>query len=161
LARRYAGHGDGPYLVLAQYGYVGYSLALALLVLVEFIGVERNGSQRVGSDLGPMDLQPSELMKITLIMLAAYYDWLPSTSQQATWIIVPLLFIAAPAYLVLGQPDLGYDHSVGVRWWRNYVPCGCPLGLFRNCDCGCCRPVTAVLQRAAPWQMLKDYQYRH
>ena len=140
----------------------GYVLALALLILVEFIGVERNGSQR-WIDLGPMDLQPSELMKIALIMLlAAYYDWLPLNKvSKPIWIIVPLVFIAAPAYLVLSQPDLGTTillvagggaimFLAGVHWAYFASVIGAVIGL-----------VTAVFQsRGTGWQILKDYQYR-
>lgn len=141
---------------------VAYALSFVLLVLVEFVGVERNGSQR-WLDLGPMDLQPSELMKIALIMLlAAYYDWLPLNKvSRPVWIIVPLLFIAAPAYLVLNQPDLGTTillvagggaimFLAGVHWayFASIIAAG--LGL-----------VTAVFQsRGTGWQILKDYQYR-
>jgi rod shape determining protein RodA len=139
-----------------------YALSLSLLVLVEFIGVERNGSQR-WLDLGPMDLQPSELMKIALIMLlAAYYDWLPLNKvSKPLWIVVPLLFIAAPAYLVLSQPDLGTTillvsgggaimFLAGVHWayFASVIAAGAGL-------------VTAVFQsRGTEWQILKDYQYR-
>jgi rod shape determining protein RodA len=140
----------------------GYSLALALLVLVEFIGVERNGSQR-WLDLGPMDLQPSELMKITLIMLlAAYYDWLPLNKvSKPQWIIVPLLFIAAPAYLVLSQPDLGTTILLVSGGGAIMFLAGVHWAYFATVIAGAVGLVTAVLQtRGTGWQMLKDYQYR-
>ncbi|WP_375279771.1 rod shape-determining protein RodA [Pseudooctadecabacter sp.] len=141
---------------------VAYVVALLLLVAVEFVGVERNGSQR-WIDLGPMDLQPSELMKISLIMLlAAYYDWLPLNKvSKPLWIIVPLIFIAAPAYLVLSQPDLGTTillvsgggaimFLAGVHWAYFATVIGAAVGL-----------VTAVFQsRGTTWQILQDYQYR-
>lgn len=141
---------------------VAYLVAFGLLVAVEFVGVERNGSQR-WLDLGPMDLQPSELMKITLVMLlAAYYDWLPLNKvSKPVWIIVPLLFIAAPAYLVLSQPDLGTTillvsgggaimFLAGVHWAYFATVITAGVGL-----------VTAVFQtRGTAWQILQDYQYR-
>ncbi|MFT5006482.1 MAG: rod shape determining protein RodA, partial [Paracoccaceae bacterium] len=53
-----------------------YTLALFLLISVEFFGEIGMGAQR-WIDLGFIRLQPSELMKIALVMaLAAYYDWL-------------------------------------------------------------------------------------
>jgi rod shape determining protein RodA len=141
---------------------VGYVVALILLVAVDIVGVERNGSQR-WLDLRFMDFQPSEMMKITLIMLlAAYYDWLPlSKVSKPVWILVPLLFIAAPAYLVLSQPDLGTTillvsgggaimFLAGVHWAYFATVIGAVIGL-----------VTAVFQsRGTGWQVLKDYQYR-
>jgi rod shape determining protein RodA len=141
---------------------VGYSVALALLVLVEFIGVERNGSQR-WLDLGPMDLQPSELMKITLVMLlAAYYDWLPLNKvSKPLWIIVPLLFIATPAYLVLSQPDLGTTILLVAGGGAIMFLAGIHWAYFASVIAGAVGLVTAVLQsRGTGWQMLKDYQYR-
>lgn len=141
---------------------VAYALALALLVAVEFVGVERNGSQR-WLDLGPMDLQPSELMKIALIMLlAAYYDWLPlSKVSRPIWIVVPLLFIAAPAYLVLSQPDLGTTILLITGGGAIMFLAGVHWAYFASVIAGGVGLVTAVFQsRGTSWQILKDYQYR-
>ncbi len=141
---------------------VGYALALALLVLVDIVGVERNGSQR-WLDLGPMDLQPSELMKISLIMLlAAYYDWLPLNKvSKPIWIIVPLLFIAAPAYLVLSQPDLGTTILLVAGGGAIMFLAGVHWAYFATVIAAAVGLVTAVFQsRGTTWQVLKDYQYR-
>ena len=141
---------------------VAYSLSFVLLVLVEFIGVERNGSQR-WLDLGPMDLQPSELMKISLIMLlAAYYDWLPLNKvSKPVWIIVPLIFIAAPAYLVLSQPDLGTTILLVSGGGAIMFLAGVHWAYFATVIAGVIGLVTAVFQsRGTGWQVLKDYQYR-
>jgi len=141
---------------------VAYIVALVLLVAVEFVGVERNGSQR-WLDLGPMDLQPSELMKISLVMvLAAYYDWLPlKFVSRPLYILLPLILIAAPAYLVLSQPDLGTTvlmvagggaimFLAGVHWAYFATVIGAGVGL-----------VVSVFQtRGTAWQFLQDYQYR-
>lgn len=56
---------------------ISYVICLLLLVAVELIGDIGMGAQR-WIDFGPFRLQPSELMKIALVLvLAAYYDWLP------------------------------------------------------------------------------------
>ena len=61
-----------------------YGATLLLLVAVELIGSTGGGAQR-WIDLGVIRLQPSELMKVTLVMmLAAYYDWLPVTKVSAS-----------------------------------------------------------------------------
>ncbi|WP_412504331.1 rod shape-determining protein RodA [Roseovarius sp. SYSU LYC5161] len=140
---------------------VAYGVSLILLGLVEVIGVERNGSQR-WLDLGPMDLQPSELMKIALVMLlAAYYDWLPLNKvSRPVSIAIPLIMIALPAALVLRQPDLGTTlllvmgggavlFLAGVHWayFASVIAAG--IGLV----------TTALVSRGTPWQLLKDYQY--
>ncbi len=141
---------------------VAYVVALLLLVAVEFVGIERNGSQR-WLDLGPMDLQPSELMKIALIMLlAAYYDWLPLNKvSKPLWIFVPLLFIAAPAYLVLSQPDLGTTILLVSGGGAIMFLAGVHWAYFATVIAGAVGLVTAVFQsRGTGWQILKDYQYR-
>lgn len=141
---------------------VAYGVSLLLLVAVEFVGVERNGSQR-WLDLGPMDLQPSELMKIALIMLlAAYYDWLPLNKvSKPLWIIVPLLFIATPAYLVLSQPDLGTTILLVSGGGAIMFLAGVHWAYFATVIAGVLGLVTAVFQsRGTGWQVLKDYQYR-
>ena len=139
-----------------------YALAFVLLVLVEFVGVERNGSQR-WLDLGPMDLQPSELMKIALIMLlAAYYDWLPlSKVSKPQWILVPLIFIAAPAYLVLSQPDLGTTILMVAGGGAIMFLAGVHWAYFASVIGAVVALVVSVFQsRGTAWQVLKDYQYR-
>lgn len=141
---------------------VAYALGLILLVAVEFVGVERNGSQR-WLDLGPMDLQPSELMKIALIMLlAAYYDWLPLNKvSKPLWIIIPLIFIAVPAYLVLSQPDLGTTILLVAGGGAIMFLAGVHWAYFATVIAGVVGLVTAVFQsRGTGWQILKDYQYR-
>ena len=57
---------------------VAYIGSLILLIIVAYFGSVGMGAQR-WIDLGFMRLQPSEVCKITLVMvLAAYYDWLPA-----------------------------------------------------------------------------------
>ncbi|MDA5093491.1 rod shape-determining protein RodA [Aliiroseovarius sp. KMU-50] len=141
---------------------LGYLLSLVLLVLVEFIGSTQMGAQR-WIDLGFMRLQPSELMKITLVMmLAAYYDWLPTTkTSRPFWVLLPVAIILLPVFLVLKQPDLGTSllllmgggaimFLAGVSLWYFAVVIGAGVGL-----------ITSVFtSRGTPWQLLKDYQYR-
>ena len=87
---------------------VVYALAFFLLLLVEFFGAIGMGAQR-WIDLGFMRLQPSELMKVAMVvLLAAYYDWLPlSKTSRPLWVLIPIFIILAPTALVLTQPDLG------------------------------------------------------
>nr|WP_281494056.1 rod shape-determining protein RodA [Jannaschia sp. S6380] len=139
-----------------------YAMTLVLLLGVEFIGDTRGGAQR-WIDLGFMRLQPSELMKVTLVMmLAAYYDWLPATKvSRPQWVILPVLITLVPTFLVLTQPDLGTSillitgggavmFLAGVHWAYFATVIAAGVGL-----------VTAVLKsRGTDWQLIKDYQYR-
>lgn len=95
--------------------YPAYALALVLLLLVPFIGVEALGARRwIG--FGSLTFQPSELMKLALIAgLARYYQWLPvSQVSLPKWVAIPLLMIAIPVALTLRQPDLGSAALFGV-----------------------------------------------
>jgi rod shape determining protein RodA len=88
--------------------YPTYAVALVMLALVPFIGVEALGAKRwIGT--GQISFQPSELMKLALVAaLARYYLRLPSDSVgRIRYVLVPLLMIAVPVLLTLQQPDLG------------------------------------------------------
>lgn len=144
---------------LAGIAYMGTVL---LLIGVEFFGSIGMGAQR-WIELGSFRLQPSELMKITLVMmLAAYYDWLPAKrTSSPIWVLIPILIVLVPTFLTLRQPDLGTAllllfagggliFLAGVHWAYFAVVITAGVGL-----------VTAVFQsRGTPWQLLKDYQFR-
>ncbi|MEZ5875235.1 MAG: rod shape-determining protein RodA [Hyphomicrobiales bacterium] len=88
--------------------YPFYLVALILLALVPFIGVESGGARR-WLGWGEVSFQPSEMMKIVLVLaIARYYQWLP---PEKVWrpdaLIPPALMIGLPTVLALMQPDLG------------------------------------------------------
>ena len=141
---------------------LAYLLSLLLLVLVEFFGSVGMGAQR-WIDLGFMRLQPSELAKITMVMmLAAYYDWLPAKrTSRPLWVLAPIVIVLIPTYLVLRQPDLGTAilllaagggmlFLAGVHWAYFAVVIAAAIGLV----------ATVFESRGTDWQLLKDYQYR-
>ncbi len=141
---------------------LAFAFALALLVAVELFGSVGMGAQR-WIDLGFVRLQPSEIAKIALVMmLAAYYDWLPVRKvSHPLWVLVPLLIILVPTFLVLRQPDLGTAllllagggavmFLAGVHWAYFVAVVGAGIG-----------GIFAVLRsRGTEWQILQDYQYR-
>ncbi len=141
---------------------LAYLVSIALLVAVEFIGVERNGSQR-WLDLGPMDLQPSELMKITMVMLlAAYYDWLPRhRTSHPLWVLFPVILILLPTYLVLNQPDLGTSLLLVAGGAAMMFFGGVHWTYFASVAVAGISTIFAVFRsRGTTWQILQDYQYR-
>ncbi len=133
--------------------YPIYFLALALLGAVEVMGTIGMGAQR-WINLGVIQLQPSEVMKIALVLaLARYFHGVTYQDiGRPTYLIVPLLLVAAPVLLVLKQPDLGTAGMLGmvagalflvagVRWWKFLL-------------------VGAAAAAAVPvaWNFLHDYQ---
>jgi rod shape determining protein RodA len=94
--------------VWIKLAYPAYAIALLMLVLVPFIGVEALGAKRwIGA--GAISFQPSELMKLALVAaLARYYFRLPTDQvQRFRTALVPLAMIGVPVLLTLQQPDLG------------------------------------------------------
>ena len=97
-----------PLRVWSSIAYPAYFLALVMLVLVPFAGVQALGAKRWLS-FGGFTVQPSELMKVGIVLaLARYYQMLPH--NELSWprrVAVPVLLIAVPVFFVLRQPDLG------------------------------------------------------
>ena len=94
--------------VWLRYAYAVYAFALGLLVLVEFFGSTGMGAQR-WIDLGFVTVQPSELMKIAMILVLARYFYASRLEDvnRISHNFMPVLMLAAPAFLILRQPDLG------------------------------------------------------
>ncbi len=141
--------------VWLRHAYVLYLLALALLVVVEVAGAAGMGARR-WINLGFLTIQPSELMKITIVLALARYFHGSSIEGvgRLRYLIMPLFIVAAPAALVLRQPDLGTALMLvfvsaglmflaGVRIWKFAV-----VGL------------AAVTSVPVAWQFLHDYQKR-
>ncbi len=136
-----------------RYAYVIYLVALVMLSAVELMGSAGMGAQRWIS-LGPLNLQPSEVMKLALVItLARYFHSLPDDAvTKLRYLVWPIALTAAPAALVIRQPDLGTAlmlamiaaamfFMAGVRLWKFGLMIG--LGL------------TAV---PIAWQFMKPYQ---
>ena len=91
-----------------RWAYVGYLVALLMLVAVEVQGSVGMGAQR-WLDLGVTQVQPSEIMKITLVLALA--RWFHGASIEDVgripFLMVPVFLVVAPVALVLKQPDLG------------------------------------------------------
>jgi len=88
--------------------YPIYAIGLALLVGVEFVGVEVNGSTR-WLDFGVARMQPSEMMKPAIVLaLARYYHDLPNDKvSHILGLLGALILLTLPMMLILRQPDLG------------------------------------------------------
>ncbi|WP_297768175.1 rod shape-determining protein RodA [uncultured Roseovarius sp.] len=141
---------------------LGYLISLALLVAVALIGIEGKGAQR-WLDIGFMRLQPSELVKITLVMiLAAYYDWLPlSRVSRPVWVVIPVAIILVPVAMVLRQPDLGTSILLLAAGGVMMFVAGVHWAYFVSVILALSALIFAVFEsRGTDWQLLENYQYR-
>ncbi|MDJ0512579.1 MAG: rod shape-determining protein RodA [Methyloceanibacter sp.] len=133
--------------------YPLFLLALGLMVLVPFIGVESGGARR-WLGVGEMSFQPSEMMKIALVLaIARYYQWLP---PEKIWrpdaLIPPLLMIGVPALLALLQPDLGTAALFAIIGAGMMFLAGVSWFYFGGAI------VAVVVALPYAWEMLHDYQ---
>lgn len=88
--------------------YSIYFSALALLILVELVGMVGMGAQR-WINLYFFNLQPSEIMKIAVVLALAryFYNMTAYDIRKLSHLIPPFAMIFIPAGLVMKQPDLG------------------------------------------------------
>lgn len=136
-----------------RYAYALYFIALFLLVAVEVMGTVGMGAQR-WIDLKVIQLQPSEVMKVCLILaLARYFNGVSVEDiGRPTYLLIPLALIAAPATLVLKQPDLGTTVMLAMAAGAVFFCAGVRLWKFAI--------VGAAGLAAIPigWQLLHEYQ---
>lgn len=117
--------------LVLRYAYAIYAVLLCLLVVVEIKGAMGGGAVRWIAIPFVGTFQPSEPMKFALVLaLARYFHGLTYEEVgRLSNLIVPALLIAAPAVLILRQPDLGTAvvlilggvclfFLAGVRWWK-------------------------------------------
>ena len=123
------------------------------LVVVEAAGTIEGGAQ-CWVAVGVFNLQPSEIMKLALVLALARYFHARSEEQvgQLRWLLVPLLMMAAPAALVLRQPDLGTAILIVLGGIAILFLAGVRLRAFAV--------AFAALAAAVPlvWGHLHDYQ---
>lgn len=104
-----------------------YTVTLALLVSVLFIGVEVHGN-RSWIDLGFTRLQPSELSKVSLIaMLALFFSKRHVGIKRMDVILKSLFYFAIPALLIIMEPDLGTVLILFSIWFGFLVFSGLPI----------------------------------
>jgi len=133
--------------------YPAYGVAFLLLLVVQSMGHVGLGAQR-WIDLGPLQIQPSELMKISLVLaLARYLHGLTVEDiSRPVKLLVPLVMIAAPAVLVLLQPNLGTAIIL--------VADGCSLLFLAGLSWRWIVPALGAVAASIPvaWEFMHDYQ---
>lgn len=88
-----------------------YILGLLLLAGLHVFGDESKGALSWYKLPGGIQFQPSELMKISFILMLAWYfsmrEEKGKTLEHLYDLLVPFLLLAVPLILILQQPDLG------------------------------------------------------
>ncbi len=100
------------YRLLPAFQWPAYIGALALLLLVDVVGVARGGAQR-WLDLGVIEVQPAELVKGLLLISLGHYLAQHQKQLHSFWpVAVYLGLLIPPLLLIYLQPDLGTAISV-------------------------------------------------
>jgi len=136
-----------------KYSYAFYGATLLLLVAVELGGTIGMGAQR-WIDLGVFNLQPSELMKIALVLALARYFHSGNIEDigRPSYLLVPLLLVAAPTALVLRQPDLGTALMLVIGSGALFFVAGIRIWKF------VLLMVAGLISAPIGWQFLREYQ---
>lgn len=93
------------YHVWIHFGVFAYVLAMALCIIVFFVGDDRNGSTR-WLPLGPLSFQPSELAKLAVILfLAGIVCKLPKQIGKFTNLL-KIMVLIVPIFVVVAIANL-------------------------------------------------------
>ncbi len=130
-----------------------YLVGVALLVGVAVAGDIVNGARR-WLTVGGMRFQPSEMMKIAMPMMLAWYFHKRESSLRLGDFAVAAILLAAPAGLILRQPDLGTAALVSAA--------GVYVIFFAGISWRLLGGLAALGAAALPllWGFLHDYQRR-
>ena len=114
-----------------RYAYLIYVASFGLLVFVELFGSIGMGAQR-WIDLGFMSLQPSEVMKVAVILALARYFYASRMEdvERITYLVFPLIMVAAPVAMIIRQPDLGIALLLAVSGGAVFFLAGVRLWVF-------------------------------
>jgi rod shape determining protein RodA len=92
---------------IRKFAYEFYGAMLVLLIAVLVVGVEKNGA-KAWFGVGSFGIQPSEFAKIGVALALAKFLSTPQIRLDDTGTrLYTVLFIGAPALLILLQPDVG------------------------------------------------------
>ena len=143
------------YHTLEQFALPLYGFSLLLLAATLLFGPTVSGSKR-WLMLGPMTIQPSELAKLTLIIVLAriFYRKDLHVSLGFRDLILPVCVMAAPALLILKEPDLGTAIMIFFI--------GCSIVFFIRVRWQVVAAFSGVMLTSLPfvWKALKQYQKR-
>ncbi|MFC1633070.1 rod shape-determining protein RodA [Patescibacteria group bacterium] len=104
------------YRSLRPYAWLFYGLAILLLILVMFFGVEINGA-RSWFQVGSFLFQPVEFAKLALIiLLASFFTREKGELYRVRTFLLSGLITAVPVFLTVLQPDYGSAFLLLLIW---------------------------------------------
>ena len=114
-----------------RYAYIIYIASFSSLIFVELFGSVGMGAQR-WIDLGFMSVQPSEVMKTAVILALARYFYASRMEdvERFTYLMFPLMLVAAPMAMIIRQPDLGTALLLAVSGVAVFFLAGVRLWVF-------------------------------
>jgi rod shape determining protein RodA len=143
------------YRALNRWGYAAYAATVLLLALVPILGLSAGGARR-WLGVGAFSIQPSEVAKIGLVIGLACHLQSSAGARRLPLVrlVVPGLFLAVPALLILRQPDLGTVIVLGLGALTVLLASGLPMRLVLIALC--------LVGPALPyaWSHLKPYQQK-
>ena len=94
------------YLNYRHLAFVLYGILLLLLLVLLVKGRVTNGA-RCWFTVGPIKFQPAEIMKVALVLVLANVLMYGRNIESWKGLLLPIALTAAPAALIVMQPDLG------------------------------------------------------
>ena len=143
-----------------DFTYLFYILGIALLFLVFVLGITRLGAQR-WLKFAWFNFQPSEFSKIIIVIFLARYfskkaidDMSLAMSRFGIFrsLIIPFIFVAIPAGLIIEQPDLGSASMVIFIFIAMLYLAGVKFKYLLSFS------LVTLLSLPVFWQILRDYQ---
>ena len=127
-----------------------YSFGLVLLIATWIFGVGRGADRWL--DIGLFRFQPSEVMKLAVPMMMAWYLHPRRLPPEPATILISCIIIAAPAFLIYRQPDLGTALLVATSGGFALFLAGLQWRVIVG--------MVAIAATAAPalWLVLHEYQ---
>jgi len=140
--------------------YLLYALGLFFLFLVFTLGLVRMGAQR-WLKIAWFNFQPSEFLKLIIVIFLARYFSSKSVSDISILsgkfgitrgIIIPFIFVAIPALMIIEQPDLGSGMIIIMLFLSLLYLTGVRLRYITIFF------ILALLPLPFLWHLLHDYQ---
>ncbi|MCX5710828.1 MAG: rod shape-determining protein RodA [Candidatus Omnitrophica bacterium] len=140
--------------------YLLYALGLFFLFLVFALGLVRMGAQR-WLKIAWFNFQPSEFLKLIIVIFLARYFSSKSVSDISILsgkfgitrgIIIPFIFVAIPAMMIIEQPDLGSGMIIILLFLSLLYLTGVKLRYIVIFF------ILALLPLPFLWHLLHDYQ---